>query len=109
MKQETRLCSCCNVPMRLSTTVFTLPGRLAVYVVEDVPIWECEQCGDTAMSMENARKVELLTSGRAVPNRQKTAYVYFWGAEPNLVPTNVAVAATYNFTVHEPTGTMVRI
>ena len=108
--QETKVCSCCNTDMQPSATDFTLSKRDAVYVVEGVPVFECPQCGETSMTMETARRVESFVSGRAMPIRQRLAFIYDWSQSLVPVPsegdtpTEIITRA-----LHEPVGTAVGI
>ena len=77
-KQDFRVCRCCEGVMRSALVRFTVVKSNSVYVVNDVPAFQCDQCGETAYDGETVSRLERLTSGRIVPKKVVNAWVYYW-------------------------------
>lgn len=80
------LCPCCNSEMQASTTTFTVAKRDSVYVVRNVPCWECLSCGQMIHDQAVAERLEQYMSGRAAPRRNLLAWEYQWGDEIVRIP-----------------------
>jgi len=89
--QESPKCFCCGRQMDESKTNFTVVKPTHVYVVRDVPCLECSFCGYTSFSQETARALERLTSGRSVPHKRLTAWVYQWGVPTEQIPDSSTI------------------
>ena len=73
------LCNRCNSETQGETTSFTVVKDDSVYVVRDVPCWECLSCGQVIYDQNVVKRLELFTSGRALPiHKVLTAWVYRW-------------------------------
>lgn len=75
-------CSRCGNRMIDSHTTFTVVKDRMVFVTESVPCLECSVCGHIVIRQDVVRKLETLSSGRAVPSSTYKAWVYRWG-EPH--------------------------
>ncbi len=70
------VCNVCHGQVNQTTTRYTqwLDNRLVV--VENVPAWVCEQCGETYFAPEIVEKLQALIWSNAEPARVIEAPVY---------------------------------
>ncbi len=101
-------CFCCGRQMDESKTNFTVVKTTHVHVVRDVPCLECSFCGYTSFSQETARELERLTTGRLVPHKRLTAWVYEWGAPTEQI-SDIAIIAACTINRVETTATLVNV
>lgn len=71
-------CSHCGSSMERSKTTFTIEKNGTLYVVEDVPCWECSVCEHVVYEQEAAKELERYTSGKLYPYRYRQAFVFIW-------------------------------
>lgn len=81
------LCALCNVEMQASTTAFTVAKQDSVYVVRDVPCWECLSCGHMEYDQAVAERLENYVARRASPRRSLIAWEYRWEDEIVYIPS----------------------
>ena len=79
-------CTQCGNAMEKSTTTFTVSKNGMLYVIEDVPCWECQVCENTIFEKEVAKQLERYSSGRLSPYRYRQAIAFKWG-EPMVEMT----------------------
>jgi len=95
-------CPHCAREMKESTTTFTVVRKRQVYVVENVPCFECDICGHISYGQDVAKSLETYTSGRAVPfDTSYKTFAYRWNVPvveiPKFSPTQGYATATPNF------------
>lgn len=81
------LCAHCNVEMQASTNTFTVAKQDTVYVVREVPCWECLSCGHMEYDQAVAERLENYVARRASPRRSLTAWEYGWKDEIVYIPS----------------------
>lgn len=77
-------CVYCDNVMDTTTTTFTVVKKGMLYMVEDVPCFECSVCEHIAFEQQVAKELERYSSGKFYPNRYRTAYVFKW-SQPMVV------------------------
>jgi hypothetical protein len=82
--------------MEESHTIFSVVKASAVYVVQDVPCFQCPQCENASFTQETTRMIERLTSGRVLPHRILNAWVYEWGSPVVEISRGAYQQATEN-------------
>jgi YgiT-type zinc finger domain-containing protein len=90
-------CNQCGNLMTESTTTFTVVKGNNVYIVEGVPCLECQVCENTSFTQDVAKRLEQYASGRAIPVKTKTAWVYDW-KEP-IIEASKTPPSTVNIQV----------
>ena len=105
-EQNNRECRCCDGVMRSALVRFTVAKSDSVYVVNDVPALQCDQCGETAYDGETLSKLELLSSGRSLPRKVVNAWVYNWSdpVRPIYKDKENSSTEVTNVTWHEGTS-----
>jgi YgiT-type zinc finger domain-containing protein len=74
MNQQAR-CSRCGAQLQRQTVTDaqTIEGK--VYIVEDVPAWICQQCGEQYLSAETMQAIQdQLERGQPIGTRQVPVY-----------------------------------
>lgn len=71
-------CSCCGNEMFSTITTFTVVKRKDVYVVENVPCYECTVCGHISFEQETTKRLERITSGEIVYFSHCRAWCFDW-------------------------------
>ena len=56
------MCFYCKGEMKQSKTVFTMQYGNCLIVIKNVPCMECEQCGNTEISDEVMKRIELIVN-----------------------------------------------
>lgn len=79
-------CHRCGGVMGDQTTTFTVALVERVFVVKAVPCLECASCGNVEFNQSTAKELERLTSGQQTPHAMQSAWVYWWGQEPEPMP-----------------------
>ncbi len=82
-REDNMNCTQCGNTMEKSTTTFTVSRKGMMYVMEDVPCWECPVCESSIFEAEVAKKLERYSSGRFSTYRFRQALVFKWG-EPMI-------------------------
>ena len=92
-----RDCPCCDHAMVESTTTFTVVKKHVAYAIEGAPCLKCPVCEYTVFDQETTRTLELLTSGRALPQKVLNFFINTWGL-PIVEAGETTRAATRNET-----------
>ena len=92
-------CNHCGNLMVDAFTTFTVMRDGAVYVVENVPCLECPICEHTSFIQDVASKLESYCSGRVLPAKTTTAWVYRWGTPIIKIPKMQEVTSTENIPI----------
>ena len=76
-------CTVCGNSMEKTTTTFMVSRHGFLYVVEDVPCFECSVCEHIVFEQSIAKQLEQYSSGKFYPSRYRQAFVFKWN-EPIL-------------------------
>jgi YgiT-type zinc finger domain-containing protein len=71
-------CNFCGIDMSASSTNFSVVKWKEVYVVNNVPCWECPICGHISFEQEITKRLERFTSGRIVAFTHCRAWCFDW-------------------------------
>lgn len=69
-------CAFCHGQIKRTITTYTQPYEKGFVVVENVPAWECEQCGETYFDPEMVERLQNLIHSGAEPVRLIETPVY---------------------------------
>ena len=71
MADEPGFCSVCGARVQLKNITYTQTIGDRFIIVEDVPAWVCEQCGETYLDPETVDAIqEQIEHGEAIGTRQ---------------------------------------
>jgi YgiT-type zinc finger domain-containing protein len=70
------VCAFCRGQLRPTVTTFTQPYKGGFVVVENVPAWECEVCGETYFDPDVVERLQNLIWSGAEPVRMIATPVY---------------------------------
>jgi len=77
-REDKMNCTQCGNTMGKSMTTFTVSKKGMVYIIEDVPCWECLVCESIVFETGVAKKLERYSSGRFIAYRSRQALVFKW-------------------------------
>jgi YgiT-type zinc finger domain-containing protein len=69
-------CNVCHGKIKFTLTNYTQPYKDQIVIVENVPAWVCEQCGETYFDPEVVERIQDLIWSGAAPTRTVTTPVY---------------------------------
>jgi YgiT-type zinc finger domain-containing protein len=73
--------------MEGASTTFTVAKNGMLYVMEDVPCFECSVCEHITFEQQVAKELERCSSGKFYPQRYRMAFVFKWGEPMVVMPT----------------------
>lgn len=89
-------CVDCGNVMEKTTTAFTIVKKGMLYMVEDVPCFECSVCEHIAFEQQTAKELERYSSGKFYPNRYRMAFVFKWDEPMVEMPTKPLEVSSEN-------------
>ncbi len=69
-------CNVCHCKMKSTLTTYTQQYKGQMVIVENVPAWVCEQCGETYFDPDVVDRIQALIWSDAAPTRTVTTPVY---------------------------------
>lgn len=72
----TNECNVCQGKTKSTLTTYTQRYKDQIVIVENVPAWVCEQCGETYFDPEVVERIQGLIWSGAAPTRTVTTPVY---------------------------------
>lgn len=72
----TDICNVCHGHVKHTTTTYTQEYEGRLIIVENVPAWVCEQCGETYFDPEVVERIQNLIWSNTEPSRTVITPVY---------------------------------
>lgn len=69
-------CAFCHGQLKRTIATYTQPYKGGFVVVENVPVWECMQCGETYFDPDVVERLQKLILSDAEPVRMIVTPVY---------------------------------